>query len=84
MSVSATASRSSALHRDRSVPLAKYCGAIVTVTVTTISVSLIGLTARPAVGWYGDLYGITGAGTLTATGFVVRDSSGVCTNPALC
>jgi hypothetical protein len=56
----------------------------VTITVTTISVSLAGLAVRPAVGSYGDIYGITGKGTLTATGFVVRDGSSVCTNPDFC
>ena len=67
-----------------SCPPNKYCGATVTITVTTISVSLAGLAVRPPVGSYGDLYGITGAGTLAASGFVDRDGGGVCTNPDFC
>ena len=63
-------------------PPNKYCGALV--TTTTITVSLAGLSAWPAVGSYGDLYGITSTGSLTVTGFVDRSSSGTCTNSDYC
>ena len=79
-----TATVSSTTVTTTPCPPDKYCGAIVTITVTTISVSVAGLAVRPVVGSYGDLYGITGAGALTATGFVARDATGVCTNPAFC
>lgn len=65
-------------------PPNKYCGATVTITVTSISVSLSGLAVRPTVGSYGDLYGITGVKTLTASAFVVKDGGGMCTNTDFC
>lgn len=63
-------------------PPGKYCGAIV--TVTTVTVSLSGLITRPVVGDFGDFYGVTGAAKLNANWFVKQSGGGGCTNPDFC
>lgn len=67
-----------------SCPPNRICGATVVVTETKITASVSGLAPRPTVGSFGDLYGITSSGTLTATGFLTRDGTGGCTDPDFC
>lgn len=84
--ISGTNATVSSITITSSCPPTEYCGATVTVIETRITVSLsrIAPADRPAVGAYGDFYGVTGTGRLTAIWFAKQDSGGACTNPAFC
>jgi hypothetical protein len=48
-----------------------YCGA----TIPSVTISIAAVSGRPATGNIVDVYGITGAKTMSATGFVVTGTS---------
>ena len=55
-----------------------YCGA----TIPSVTISLSGLSVRPARGEIIDVYGVTGTKAMSAIGYVVKGSSSC--DPAFC
>ena len=55
-----------------------YCGA----TIPSVTISLAGVSGRPATGNIVDVYGVTGTKTMSATGYVVTGNSSC--DPVFC